>query len=1213
MTDQREIRQVPFGRELRRIRGERGLSLARLAGLTHYSKGYLSKIETGMRPASADLARRLDDVLDARGHLVRLVVADRPSTHGDDCPYRGLAAFADTDAQWFFGRERATSEALEVIADALANRQPAIIVGPSGVGKSSLLHAGLLPSLARDSIPGSAGWPVLAMTPTADPCGELAGRTELLPTTADSRFVLVVDQFEELFTLCESEADRAAFVTELAGLAATRRALVVLTLRADFYGRCLHYPQLLAALRGNQVTIGPMNRAELRSAISGPAELAGLELAPGLVDLLLAEVGPGGLPLLSHALLATWQEREGHTLTVAGYRRTGGIGNAVAATAERVYAALPTEAREAARALLVHLVRVGDHEQDSRRRAYLTALRRQLPDPAGAEAAVEELAAARLLIVDAETVTIAHEALLHAWPRLHDWIESDRSGLRLHQQLREAADGWDREQRHPSLLYRGPRLALVADWAAGHQGRLGAVERDFLLAATAQEDAARSAARRQTRRLRRLVAGLVVMTALALVATFVALAQGNAATRQRDLAVSRALASESNELRLTDPSLATRLGLAAYRVADTPEARGSLLASAGDTQVRQLRGQPRSVTQIATTPDGRTVVTSGEDGTTRIWAVTAADTLDPVATIPGPAQVTTLAVGGNLLVTSGESGPTRLWRLGSRLLAAASLPAGSPVEAAAFSGDHAILALGHADGTIALWNASDPSHPVLLATLAASDAVRSLAFAPHALVLVSGDAGGTARLWDLSAAALPGTILATHAAAVRSVVFSPVGNTVAIGSDDHTIELWSLADAARPVRTAVLDGNTNAVHYIAFSSDGATVAGLGDDQTVALWDTATGARITTLDEPAPARGAAFADGNRLLVTGDDTGMLWLWRLPPPLLAGTAGVDAVAYQPHHAGGLAIGQSDGVVLLRSGGVSIRLAGGDAPVRAVAFTSGGDMLAAAGDDGVVRLWSLSAHPVLLSTFATGDAAVDAIAFAPGGDVLAAGGDSRVISLWSVQRPRTPMLLSRLSGHRNTVRGLAFSPDGHTLASASDDYSARLWNVRDPRHPGGSVTFPWLANAVNAVAFSPDGRIVATASDDHTVRLWDITTLPRPSALAVLTAHAGAVQSVAFSPDGRLLASTADDHTARLWDVGDPRSPVQLADLTGHGDVVGTVAFAPDGRHIATGSLDHSVRFWLSDPVDAARLICAASGPSLSADQWAQYAGDVPYRRLC
>ncbi|GAB3878243.1 hypothetical protein GCM10029964_028640 [Kibdelosporangium lantanae] len=927
--DVQRTSQKPFGRELRRIRTERGLSLAQLAGLTHYSKGYLSKIETGAKPASADIARRLDEVLDARGHLVRLMTAvDRSPVRGDVCPYRGLAAFDGTDARWFFGREETTTEAVEAVGGAVRNGKPAVLVGPSGVGKSSLLHAALLPALAGDAIEGSAGWPVLTMTPTADPIAVLARQTELLPDTTVERYVLVVDQFEELFTLCASEVARAFFVKSLADLAASGQALVVLAVRADFYDRCLNYPRLLNALRSNQITVGPMTGPQLRSAITEPAGLAGLTLEPGLVELLLADVEPAALPLLSHALLATWQEREGNTLTVAGYRRTGGIGNAVAETAERAYATMSGESREAARALLLRLVRIGEAEQDSRRPASLEALRRQLPDPAVAEPVIEALATARLLTVDAETVTIAHEALLHAWPRLHDWIETDRSGLRLHEQLREAADGWERDGRDPSLLYRGPRLELVANWAAGHQGQLGAVERDFLIAARGQEEADRAAARRSTRRLRRLVAGLTVMTVLAVIATVIVVQQGNAATEQRDIAISRALASEANELRPTDPALAAQLSLAGFRVADTPEARGSLLDSSGDIPVRQFRAHQQSVVQISVSQDGHTVVTSGGEGDTKIWRVTPADTLEPVVTVPSAAeQIATSAISGDLLATTGELGHTELRRLGSPAVPLSTLPdQGVQVTVAAFNSDHTVLALGRVDGVITTWDTTDPTRPLPLATLTGhASKVLSLSFKPGTRLLASGGEDKTARLWDLSGPSPVRSILATHGERVKSVAFNPVADTVLTGGDDDLVALWSVADPNRPVRVATIDDKTSSTHFLTFSTDGQTIVGVGDDQTVRLWDASSGTAIATQHVPAPARGAAFADDNRLLVTGDDIGGLWLWRVPAPIVARAAKVNSVAYRPQH-DGLAIGLGNGSVELRTTGTSVQLDSGN-----------------------------------------------------------------------------------------------------------------------------------------------------------------------------------------------------------------------------------------------------------------------------------------------
>ncbi|MEV4895680.1 helix-turn-helix domain-containing protein, partial [Nonomuraea sp. NPDC055795] len=377
-----------FSAELRRLRGDRGLSLAQLSALTHYSRGYLSNVENGRKPPTLDLARSLDEALGAGGALLSAVAVATAA-----CPYRGLAAFGADDARWFFGREQLTAELVTAVAAGLDDGRPLAVFGVSGAGKSSLLHAGLLPAIARGALPiaGSAQWPVLSISPTNRPATALAAavakelgaaepdvrdaiaqgcfgdklRETLGP--GDRRLVLLVDQFEEVFTTCESEAERAAFIEAICGASrfagAHPSAVVVLGIRADFYGRCLTYPRLLAVVSGHQVAVAAMTGGQLVAAITAPAALARLTIEPGLVELLLRDLGiddrgtadryePGALPLLSHALMATWQHRDGDRLTVAGYQATGGIHGAVAATAERTFTQLDEAARAAGRGLL---------------------------------------------------------------------------------------------------------------------------------------------------------------------------------------------------------------------------------------------------------------------------------------------------------------------------------------------------------------------------------------------------------------------------------------------------------------------------------------------------------------------------------------------------------------------------------------------------------------------------------------------------------------------------------------------------------------------------------------------------------------------------------------------------------------------------------------------------------------------------------------------
>ncbi|WP_158891622.1 helix-turn-helix domain-containing protein [Amycolatopsis anabasis] len=1209
----------PFGAELRRIRNERGISLAGLSKLTHYSKGYLSKIETGAKPAATDLARRLDEALGASGRLVELAeAAQRP-----ECPYLGLASFDSGDAAWFFGRERATRELLDGVAGALEHRKPVAVVGPSGVGKSSLVRAGLLPALARDALPGSAGWPVLVMTPTAAPGAEFERRSNSLGGPDASPKVVFVDQFEELFTLCQDDAERQAFITMLADLADTG-VLVVFCLRADFYGRCLSHPGLLEVLRHHQITVGPMTVAELRATITGPAEMAGLTLEAGLVELLVADVGTnaaGSLPLLSHALLATWEEREGTTLTVAGYRRTGGIGDAVASTAEKAYETLDPREREAARRLLLRLVRVGEHEQDTRRPADRERLLAQSAEETWA--ALQELAAARLLTVDADTVTIAHEALLHAWPRLRHWIESDRAGLRVQHQLIEAAGIWDTEQRHPSLLYRGPRLTLASDWARDHDDQLGTLERDFLTASRELEDATLAKERRHTRRLRLLVTGLAVLTVLAAVAGVLAVIQRDIADHHRDIAVSRELATEANQLRQTDPSLATQLSLAAYRVADTPQARGSLLSASGSTYVTRTKPHPGSITDLVFTADGHTLITAGLDGATRFFDVSGSGEPVPRAVLKATAEwVTALAISpaNGLLATADGVDETRLWSTASteHPVLLGTVPGTGQGNALALSADGTLLAIGREDGGIGLWNVADPARPVDLGILRThAKAVRSLAFAPAGRLLVTGSDDFTSQLWDLSGPPVQVATLTTHIATIRALAFSPDGATLGTGSDDRTVHLWTVTDPRQPVRKATLTGHDNAIRGLSFHPDGTTVATASDDQTVRTWNAADASQLTSMAQPAPARRAGFGAGGRLLATGNDLGGLWLWHLPSPVVPNTAGTTTVAHDPHRPQ-IAVGGEDGRVRLWSTADQrpMGVLADDLPgkIRVVAYDPRGRVLAVAGDDRVTRLWDVAdpAHPRPIAPLGE-VATVYAAVFRSDGRVLALAGRDRNVTLWDTSDPARPVRLSVLTGHENAISGLAFSPDGRLLATGSDDYTGRIWDVSDPGAPGFRARLTDHSNAVTGVAFSPDGKTIATSSEDHTVHLLDIGDPRVPVLAGELTGHADSVTVVTFSPDGRLVATAADDQTSRVWDVSNRAKAQALAVLTGHTAPVNAVVFSPDGRRLITTGDDRTTRLWSTNADDVAQRICTQASPPLSPEQWSQYVADMPHPRLC
>ncbi|GAB2917364.1 helix-turn-helix domain-containing protein [Streptomyces heilongjiangensis] len=1249
--DRDALTTLSFPAQLRRLRQERGLSLTDLARRTHYSKGYLSKIETGTKRATVDVARLCDRVLGAEGALLRLVQqapprdgdprtdgdpAERPSD--ESCPYRGLAAFTPQDAEMFFGRDRATAALVERIFGRIGGG-PLMLVAPSGAGKSSLLNAGLVPALRRGDLPmpGADRWPVVLLTPTSRPLDELLERVAKalgsdLGVTADEvrdnpgallgavraraqtppraegdrqppppRPVLIVDQFEELFTLCPDDDERRSYVRVLCALATSRpaeqlhpAAVVVLGVRADFTGRCLDLPELARVLTDGLFVLSPMTVAELRESITRPAELAGVTLEPGLVPLLLRDAGlrddpgsgprtpatgsdetpSGALPLVSHALLATWQRRRGSALTVDGYERAGGIQGAVARTAENVFARLYPAEQRTIRRILSRLVLVMDGAGATRRRMSRAALMAQLGDADGAAAALDAFVRARLITLDSDTVEITHEALLHAWPRLRDWIDADRAGLLLHQQLAHAAAEWERENRDPSALYRGTRLDTVRTWADESDGwnRLAPDERAFLTASQAEEDGRRRQARRQVRLRQSMLATLAVLLGLAVTAGGLAYQQREGALDQERVARSQALAARSASLAGGRPEASMLLAGAAYRAATTAEARGALLSTQAQPFSARLDGHRGPVNAVAFAPGDRMLATASSDGTVLLRATAGAHRVLARFTVPGRARSVAFGPDGRTVAVTSTDGPVTLWSTTAHRRTGALSDATRGARAVAFDPRGGRLAVAAADGTVRVWDTgARPPRPV--ATFRGHrGTVNALAYAPDGRMLVSAGADRAVRLWD-TRRNRPVDELDGHTDEVLGVAFSPDGATVASAGVDRTVRLWDVRDR-RP--TATFTGSSDDINAVVFTPDGTTVVGAVGDGTTRLWDVRSGRQTSVLAGHTDyVLGVAVTSDGALLATAGFDQSVALWDLAGPVLTSRPFTEVwqTAYSPDGKL-LATADADHAVRLwdaRTHALVAALKGHTETVFSVAFSPNGRTLASAGSDGTVRLWDVARRAALKKL--TGHAGqVFAVAFAPGGRTLASAGADHTVRLWDVAGRSQ---ITVLRGHEDFVNDVAFSPDGRTLAGAGDDLTVRLWDVASHRELGALTGH---SGAVRGVAFSPDGRTLASSGNDGTVRLWDVR---HRRFEAALTGHSGAVRGVAFSPDGRTLASSGNNRTVRLWEVA-ARRP--WATLTGHSNAVWAVDFAPDGRTVASSSTDGTVRLWDLDP--AARL---------------------------
>jgi WD40 repeat protein/transcriptional regulator with XRE-family HTH domain len=1274
-----------FGERLRRLRTDRGLSLADLARRVHYSRGHLSKVETGQKAPSVDLARGCDEALEADGTLVALVPPVRRSD--TVCPYPGLASFGREDAQWFFGRRRATAALVERAAEHLRDGGrggPIIVVGPSGAGKSSLLYAGLLPALARGAlpVPGSETWPTLCLTPTADPVGELvqglsrvtgldartvrraaeAGPDALASLirgktyrpsrqghgrrrpAGPSGLVLVVDQFEEVFTLCTSDNERHDFVRALHALSrpvpyARNRILVILGVRADFYGQCLSHPELVAALRDGQFPLGPMTRDELREAITGPARTAGLELEPGLTEVLLNDLGArggtapgpsaGNLPLLAHALLTTWQQREKGRLTVAGYQSTGGIGGAVAASAERVYAGLEPEAQAIARSLLLGLVRVGEADQDTRRRVRHGRLMSLLPDPDAAGQVLRAFTDARLLTTAADHVEITHEALLYAWPRLRGWIDADRAGLRNRQRLAEDAERWEASGHDTALLYRGTQLAVSVDWINGRLIPADAPERRFLDAGVRHERHETAARVRRTRRLRQLVALLSALVLLTVGTTGFALWQRADALAERDRSAAQVAVDEAERLRQVDPSLAARLSLAAYRVAAIPRTRGALLASSGSVHSTPLPRHRYTVRKAVR--HGSLLATAAEDGLVRLTDIHHPARPAEIATLTGRDALTGVAItpDGRLLATGGAEAAVTLWELShDRPRHLATLPAGDAVTALAFGHDGGTLVAVTESAGMRIWAIGPNDPPARLLAVRETGhkgPINDVAFSPDGRTLATASDDHTVRLWNVTQGASPTSLarLTHHRAQVRGVAFAPDGRTLASVGFDQTVHLTPIANPRRPGKPEIMRGHNGLIHSVAFRPDGRQLVTGGDDQTARLWDVADRRQLMALPQPNPVRAVTFGPGN-VLVTGDDEGRVLLWHLPPPVTLTPDQAISVAYAR---GGRLLVSANAKAGARIWDVSA--AGHVTPladlrhpalVYAVAVSPDGRLVATAGEDRRVRLWDVSdvRHPVLLSSPIGHEDEIYTVAMSRDKRLLITGGEDHTARLWDIGRPAHPELLTSLRDHTDRINEVSLSGDGRLLATAGGDYRARIWDVSDRRRP---VLLAVLLhpNQVNGVELAPNGRFLATTDDDRKVRLWAVPKTapmsPVPDSTApvsVMIGHREASRGAAFAPDGRTLATTSDDRTVQMWDVANPEQPVLLTTLTGHTGPVYDARFSPDGRFVTTAGRDAALRFWSNDVAAVIRRVCALDGP-LNREEWRNHFPQQPFRESC
>ncbi|MFB7474461.1 trypsin-like peptidase domain-containing protein [Kitasatospora sp. NPDC056184] len=1155
----------------------------------------------------------------------------------DICPYRGLESFTAEEARWFEGRKEAVRQ---VLANLAHQQRLTLLLGPSGSGKSSLVQAGVLPALAEGRLPGSDRWlPVLARPrqdlpaeleraglPGARRDGIAAAVTRRLAQEPDrERILLVVDQFEEFLARPTNGRKRelVAAADQLAALADSAVPIsVVLVMRDDFYPQLAALaPTLLEkAMPGLLNLPSTLSHDELRDIITLPARSVGAHFEAGLPEQIITDVlaaapeGAAGdrapvtvLPLLELTLSQLWQRRRNGFLTHDAYQRVGGVAGGLTTWCDSALRQLPGDQLPIARRILTSLVRPAEPGYQ------IPAIREQLPlrelrelastteATPDSDRAVDDVVAAltrhRIIMTHAPrtpggplppagqpVAELIHDALIREWGTLQDWVEQDHRFQDWLESTRKRRAAWA-ERKDPGDLLGGTALAEGLDWA--ERRRLPRDITEFLTASRQRQQAAI----RRSRRLNAILAGLL---AVALVAGAGAVWQWRTVATERQEALSRQFAAQSDTLIGTNPDLAALLAIAAYDTSHTPESAESLGNAALLPLKRRLAGSTEPVDTVAFSPDGKTLATAGDDESVSLWDVATGKALTSLAGHTDAVFSVAFSPDGKTLASASFDQTVRLWDVATGKERAMLNGHAGVVFSVAFSPDGKTLASAGGDKSVRLWDAATGA---ALAQLTGHDgSVFSVAFSPDGKTLASGGDDTTVRLWDVATGATLAT-LREHTAAVEAVVFSPDGKSLATGSDDTDTDLW---DVAAGSLRSTLSGHTDAVTSVAFSPDGKTLATGSVDQTARMWDVATGSTRTALNGHVDSVfSVAFSPDGKTLATGsiDATARLWDISAGTVLTGHTWGLGTVAFSPDGQTLITGSYDAGVrvwdVTTRT--VRSSLNGRSDTVNGVAVSPDGKTLATGEADYSVSLWEVATGRKVNSLTRHTDV-VSALAFSPDGKTLATGSDDTTVRLWDVA---TGTSHDPLASHTGAVSAVAFSPDGKTLASGSADRTAQLWDVATG---SAGVTFKGHVGAVDAVAFSPDGKTLATGSDDNSARLWDVAT---GKSRAALTGHSSTVWAVAFSPDGRLLATGSADTTARLWTLATNKSRGTLA---GHTDAVYSVAFSPDSRTLATGSSDATARLWdvaPPQPSDAIRKICQSVDRDLTSDEQVYLSG--------
>lgn len=1082
-----------------------------------------------------------------------------------DCPYQGLSAFRQENADFFFGREKLIKKLLA----AVKNSPLVPIIGASGTGKSSVVYAGLLPRLQTASHveivsfrPGKNPFDALAIafrkyyhfteqTSTAIRLTELEFEINLrhnnqvlsqlieniINSTKTQHFVLVADQFEELYTLSEkSESDN--FINALLfAVRHTPNFTLLLTLRADFLGIALDYQPMGKALEQYPpLFLTPMDKQELTEVIAQPALKMKVELEEGLTNKLIDDLNnhPGRLPLLEFALSQLWFKQKNWYLTHQAYQEIGGLEKALTQQADKVFQSLsPTNKLQAER-IFIQLVRPGEGTEDTRR----VATRIEVGE--GNWSLVKHLADERLLvtawdeIAQIETVEIVHEALIREWKTLREWIEINRE-FRIWQEIlkREVRD-WEKSNGNPDTLLEGTRLAVATDWYNTRREQLTQSQQNFILASITRKEKKQH----QQRRIQKIIisglsGALIVTFSFAVIAwvqsqnarfnEIKAITSSSKALLASGQNFDALIASLKASIKLNHPI--TSFTIHRSQKIDNIKNQVNVFLQEALYKVserNQLSSHKEEVRDITFSPDGKIIATASQDNTVKLWGLNGKE----IATLEEHTDLVSsvrFSPNGKIIATASHDETVKLWTNEGKLINTIT-GYNTKVNSLTFSPNGNMIATGDGQGNIKIWNLEGK----LIRTFSGHEQpILNITFSPDSNTIASASQDKTVKLWNLD-----GVLLQTfagdnaHKDWVWSVNFSPDGQKIATASRDEKVKIWDLEGNL----LNTLDSHQNSVTNVIFSPDGQKIATASADKTVKIWS-ASGKEIQTLKGHEDwIWSLSFSPDGNMLATASKDGKAKLWQ-----------IKNKKYQIHQAHKEAI-------------------------FSLSFSRDGNIYATASKDNTVKLWQRTGK--LINTFQWDNKKFTHVSFSPNQPIIAAATSDGNVVLWNLQGEK----IQTFSGHNGKwIWQVSFSPDGNIIATAGHDGTVEIRKLNGeliqsiPAHKKGQDED---GEGVNSVVFSPDGQIIASAGWDKKVKLW--TT--EGKLIKTLDKHKDGVHSVSFSPDGQMIATASEDKTVRLWTI----KGELIREIKAHKSGVFRVRFSPDSKTIATASLDNTVKLW-------------------------------------